>query len=262
LTAASGPIRNNLQQTFAAAETFFRQSEAEKLSNRMPHDSGYRPIRGEYSRTPEHPDEVESFTASYRIGIPTGVALSNNALRLHKRMLALFEVLEPVAEALTTALAERFGVEKLDHFRGALHLSSILQLNYSRPSEAVAEYINELHEDGCLLTITSVTGPGLELECRDGSFIPLAPSGEEILIMSGEILSLLSGGAIRPAFHRVRPTRSSAERMSLLFFADLHPKQCEPWVVNDTNAGIDIGERVLKNATRFGLSEWDQNQFS
>jgi isopenicillin N synthase-like dioxygenase len=228
----------------------------------MPNDSGYRPIREEYSRSPDHPDEVESFTLSHRVGVPAGLGLSGQALSLYQKMLAAFALLEPIAEMATIILANHFGVTNADRFRGALHLSSILQLNYSRPSQTAVDYINEIHEDGCLLTITSVTAPGLELQRQDGTFMPLVPTGRELLIMSGEILTLLTGGVIPTVFHKVQPMRTYTERMSLLFFADLHPKQCEPWIVNEMNVGVDIGQRVLKNATRFGLAEWDENQFS
>jgi isopenicillin N synthase-like dioxygenase len=86
--------------------------------------------------------------------------------------------------------------------------------------------------------------------------VPIMPSPDELLVVSGEILWLLSGGRIRPIHHQVRPVAFRQERMSVLFFADLHPSLCQPWVVNQTNYHIDIGERVLKNATRFGLTEW------
>jgi isopenicillin N synthase-like dioxygenase len=129
-------------------------------------------------------------------------------------------------------------------------------MNYSRPSSTAAEYINELHEDGCLMTVMTVTGPGLELRTGDGSFMPAQPTGQ-LLFMSGEILNLLSGGLIPPVYHRVRTTRALEERMSLLFFADMNPALCSPWISNDANSGIDIGKRILTNATRYGLTEWE-----
>jgi isopenicillin N synthase-like dioxygenase len=85
----------------------------------------------------------------------------------------------------------------------------------------------------------------------------VSPKDDELLLMSGEILSLLSGGKIPPTYHRVRPIAKNTERLSLLFFGDIDPALCKPWIVNDTNANIDIGDRVLNNSTRFGLAKWD-----
>jgi isopenicillin N synthase-like dioxygenase len=71
--------------------------------------------------------------------------------------------------------------------------------------------------------------------------------------MPGEIIWLLSGGRIPPLFHRVNPKPSCEERIALLFFGDINPSACEPWVENEFNRGVDIGRRVLTSVNRFGL---------
>ncbi len=81
--------------------------------------------------------------------------------------------------------------------------------------------------------------------------ITTAPN--EVLVMPGEIVWLLSGGQIRPLHHRVRREPSCSERLALLFFGDINPRLCRPWVRADVNEGVDIGARVLTNAARFGL---------
>jgi isopenicillin N synthase-like dioxygenase len=257
LIKGSELIQHALREAFGAGTAFFQTSLKQKMQSRLPEDSGYRPYGVEYSQSPARPDEVESFTASYRNQPSDFSSLSNEGKHLHDRMLALFDLLEPLAERFIIELAERMSSTlQKDRFFGAIHASSILQLNYSRPAETNTSYLNELHEDGCLLTISSVTGPGFELKASDGSFLPLTPSGNELLFLSGEILWLLSGGIVRPVHHRVLPISSCVERMSLLFFVDLHPKSCIPWIKNEINNGVDIAERVLKNSTRFGLDEW------
>jgi len=258
LINASPRIQTALQEAFDAGSSFFRTGLEDKMRSRLPQDSGYRPYGAEYSQSPQRPDEVESYTVSYRIPIPNEDAISKEAAFLNDKMLNLFDLLEPMAEAIVVDVADKLtGEPHREVFREALHISSILQLNYARPAEAIADFLNETHEDGCLLTISSVTGPGLELEKSDRSFIPFTPSGDTILIMSGEILWLLSGGLIRPIYHRVLPTRTCVERMSLLFFADLHPELCRPWIKNPINEAVNIGDRVLTNSTRFGLAPWN-----
>jgi isopenicillin N synthase-like dioxygenase len=258
LIETSDLIQRAVEETFRAGATFFRMSLEKKLRSRLPQDSGYRPHGVEYSLSPTRPDEVESFTASYRVKTSDIQSLTKEGDDLYRKMLGLFDLLEPIAENFIVRLAERLAnLSQSDRFRSALHISSILQLNYSRPAETRMDYLNELHEDGCLLTISSVTGPGFELQASDGSFLPLTPTGNKVLFMSGEILWLLSGGKVRPVHHRVLPVSTCLERMSLLLFVDIHPKLCSPWIKNQINEGIDIGERVLKNSTRFGLSEWE-----
>jgi isopenicillin N synthase-like dioxygenase len=171
-------------------------------------------------------------------------------------MLILFDLIEPMVEDITGRAASRLtGIPAEKKFFGSFRNWSMLQLNYSRPSSTEAEFINEVHEDGCLMTVMTVTGPGLELKVSDGSFLPMQPTGE-FLFMSGEILSLLSGDCIPAIYHRVRTAPTLGERMSLLFFADINPDLCTPWISNEANANIDIGRRVLENSTRYGLTKW------
>jgi isopenicillin N synthase-like dioxygenase len=129
-------------------------------------------------------------------------------------------------------------------------------LNYSRPAEVTTPYINEAHEDGAFLTVAYANAPGLELRTADGDFVPTTNGQDNVLILPGEIAWLLSGGSVRPLYHRVRPDARFHERMTLLFFGDIDPGLCQPWVLNEVNKGVDIGARVLRNPTRFGLQEW------
>jgi isopenicillin N synthase-like dioxygenase len=102
----------------------------------------------------------------------------------------------------------------------------------------------------------SNTGPGLEVLSSDNKFTPITIARGELLLVPGEILSLLSGGEIRPLYHRVRPIPDGYRRMAMLFFGDIDPRLCQPWISNHTNRNVDIGDRVLKNSKRYGLAEW------
>jgi len=257
LVEASDSIQRGISEVFTSGAEFFRESNATKMLSRLEDDTGYRPYGVEYSQSPTRPDQIESFTVSYRIPPSQVDSVPGNARHLYKRMLGLFDIFESAAERLTIEIADRItGTSHADILRSGFHTYSVLQLNLSRPAHLSTDYVHELHEDGSLLTMSSVTGPGFELQANNGSFLPLTPSGAEILLISGEILWLLSGGKVRPVYHRVQPVSSCEERMSLLFFADLRPRLCVPWVKNKVNENVDIAERVLKNSTRFGLSEW------
>lgn len=250
-------VQDSLSGVFEAAHRFFRETDEAKNRNRFAKDMGYRPYAGEYSLSPLNPDQVESFSVSAERIVATEMQ-SDAARLLCERMLASYDVLESIAEELTIELAKRLSQNAIgESLRGQLHRWSRLQLNYSRPSEVEAAFINEAHEDGALLTIAHAREPGLELEISDEEFVPITNTPSNVLVIPGDIAWLISGGCLRPMFHRVRPVRNCAERMALLFFADINPRLCEPWVRNEINQGVDIGSLVRENPKRFGLEEWD-----
>jgi isopenicillin N synthase-like dioxygenase len=249
------------REIFNLGRVFFREEIGEKLRNTLPNDTGYRPFGIEYSQSASRPDQVESFSICRALEYYDTSVFSASAKALYAALFSVFELFEATAEGLAVTLAEKLtGLPYAEKLRGGLRRYSLLQLNYSQPSRTQTDYINETHEDGSFVTLTLVTAPGLEIQDVHGSFLPVAPAPTELLLMSGEILSLLTGGRIRPVLHRVARVAEISERMSLLFFADLDPSLCQPWVSNETNAEIDIGERVLKNPVRFGLSEWRVEQ--
>jgi isopenicillin N synthase-like dioxygenase len=243
---------------FEAGRLFFQDSLNRKILNSLTEDMGYRSLGVEYSRSPLHPDQVESFSVSARLPDLIMELHSKRAQVLGKRMLDAFEVFESVAEAVTVELANKLSTQPAaEKLHGAFHKWSRLQLNYSRPDEAVMPLINESHEDGDLVTVTCVTGPGLEIQVMDKEFIPLTTTFEELLVMPGEIAWLLSGGQVRPLYHRVRAHTQNIERMALLFFGDIDPALCKPWLSNEINANVDISEKVRTSVSRFGLKGFE-----
>jgi isopenicillin N synthase-like dioxygenase len=164
--------------------------------------------------------------------------------------------LEPVAEQLAAELMEAITVmPSADRFRGGFHDWTALQLNYARPRLCDVEFINDLHEDGHFLTLVYNNAPGLELRRPDGEFVEVTTTAREMVVMPGEIAWLLSGGRIRPLYHRVRRRFEYEERMAIAFFGELAPGLCAPWVLTDVNRDVDIGARIRATPTRFGLKE-------
>ncbi len=249
--------QEQLTSVLEAANQFFRQSNEVKETDRRPRDMGYRPYAGEYSRSPLNPDQVESFSVAAG-AINAADMHSQSAQILCQRMLTAYEILESIAEELIIAMANRLtGSSVGASLRGELHQWSRLQLNYSTPCTVDADFINESHEDGALLTIAHAREPGLELEISDKEFLAITNKPDNVLVIPGEIGWLLSGGWVQPMFHRVRPIPNCPERMALLFFGDINPRLCEPWARNEINENVNIGALVLKNPKRFGLEEWD-----
>ena len=242
-----------LAAALEAGRLFFQEPLEAKMASALPEECGYRAFGIEYSQTASHPDQIESFTATARTCADRCKLCDGPARRLYDCMLDSIAVLEPLAESFVALLAKTIGNGAGGSFpTGSLHRWSRLQLNYSRPVTADGD-IHDLHEDGNLVTIACATGPGLEIQEPDGSLQGIEAILPHVIVMPGEIAWLLSGGCVRPVWHRVRRVPSCSERLALLFFADIDPEACQPWLHNEVNANVDIGERTRRSVTRFGL---------
>jgi isopenicillin N synthase-like dioxygenase len=254
ILSLSEPIQESVRSTFVAAVQFFQEPLDVKNKCSFPQDMGYRPFGGEYSQASSFPDQLESFSISARVPIPLLELPSMNARVLYERMSATFDIIEPLAEALTIELANELSHKQIgEKLSGALRAWSRLQLNYSRPAEVSVPFVNALHEDLNLMTINFANKSGLEVEIAEDKVTEVTRMAGEAVVLPGEIAWLLSGGQIKPLYHRVRADPQIRERLALLFFADPDPTACEPWVANEINRDVDIGERVRTNVYRFGL---------
>jgi hypothetical protein len=246
-----------LAQVADSAREFFNAPENVKVLNTLEYECGYRRLGIEYSVSADRPDQIESFTVSPHV-VPVGEELPSSSARLlHSQMLSVFQQLEPIVESIAITWANRVsGNDWAETLKGGLKRWSRLQVNFSRPALSTGTNIHDSHEDGNLLTLACATEIGLEVQRADGLFVSVPASLDNMLIMPGEIAWLLSAGEIQPLWHRVVPKHRITERIAILFFADIDPQLCQPWVRGDVNTGINIGERVLNNGERFGLAKY------
>jgi isopenicillin N synthase-like dioxygenase len=241
----------------STAPFFFRLPTAEKAKCRIGLAAGYRPYGIEYSNSPERPDEMETFSATAASASRGSTLLKGRARDLHRLTAAAFRLLEPLAEQFVVALAEDLtGRPWKEALRGGLNRWSCLQVNHSRPSQARSEFINEVHEDGHFLTLVHATSEGLEVRRNDGDFSKITTAANQMVVMLGGIASLMTDGRLHALYHRVRSNPTCAERTSVLFFADLAPELCQPWIAGENNRSVDIGAHIRANPTRFGLQKY------
>jgi isopenicillin N synthase-like dioxygenase len=241
----------------AVAPAFFRLPADEKGKSWFGPAAGYRPYGIEYSNSPERPDEMETFSATAASASQRAVVPPGTARDLHDRTTDAFQLLEPIAERIIVALAEDLtGQLWSASLQNGLHRWSCLQVNHSHPREARSEYINEVHEDGHFLTLAYATSEGLEVREPNGNFLAVTTTPGQMVVMLGEIASLMTDGRLAPLFHRVRSIPSSEERTSVLFFADLAPDLCRPWIAGELNRSVDIGAHIRANPARFGLQRY------
>jgi isopenicillin N synthase-like dioxygenase len=256
-TAFGGEFASGVHDVFAAATDFFRQPLTLKRHCALGQDMGYRPIGIEYSQSPTYPDQVESFSVCARVPVNLQAAHQPLARELYAVMSRMFDRLESVAEQIAIGLAnQQNGDVDTRRLSGGLRMWSRLQVNYSKPSAVTGPYVNETHEDLNLLTISTSNFPGLQVLVRDDKFDDFLDcrTGEgEVVVFGGEIGWLLSGGRVKRGYHRVVVDNCVSERLAILFFGDLDPDLCQPWIINDLNRAVDIAQRTRTNVQRFGL---------
>jgi isopenicillin N synthase-like dioxygenase len=250
-------VQTAVAAVFAEGLIFFRQPEETKAMHGCagPYE-GYKDIGYSYSADPRRPDLAQSYCVKLvdANGVDTVKHVYSN---LRECMLACAGMLDEITSNLATTLARYFSKEQSTALPFRCRRGSHLQLNFYSPHTSVREHLQDAHEDGAFVTLTTATAPGLEIQTKDGIFVDANKGPGQLLCMPGDIMSLMTGGRIPPLHHRVRRSGRPVERLSLMYFASPDPdpgSTIEPWVKNSTNAAVDIMARVASNPTRYGLA--------
>jgi isopenicillin N synthase-like dioxygenase len=208
---------------------------------------GYRAFGDEYSVSPDRPDQNDSFSlwADDTSTIP-------NADEIGSFLSALSDwraVLVPLAESIFGTLGAGYGVSDPITFQRAAYL----QMNNYNLASPEIDLLQDQHEDGHLVTFINTTAPGLEIRDTPAGFTPIMTTPTEVLVMPGSVLTKMTGGQVDPLYHRVR-NHGIVGRKSLMYF--VNPQldvPLEPWLSNETNAGVDILEYARLAPGMFGL---------
>jgi hypothetical protein len=244
-------LRRQIDQTLSIAQAFYQQPLAEKRRYAQPaFVEGYRDIGLEYSARPDRPDLTESFSLWNRNRGRTAAAGWTERCALHAELRRTIDALSEPVGALFQSMADRWAPgSAAPRFEKA----SYIQMNYYEPAHHSRDMLQDGHEDGHLITLVTATGPGLEIESDEG-YVPAAIAEDELLIMPGSLLSLMTGYAIPPLFHRVRNSHRKEPRYSLMFFVNPETdRHIEPWIRNERNAGVDIVAEANALPLKFGL---------
>jgi isopenicillin N synthase-like dioxygenase len=244
-------LARKIDRIYRLGAEFFVRSEAEKQSYSMQSFvEGYRELGPEYSQVPERPDLTESFSAWNRNRGRREVEEAMGRLELHRALRDVSDDLSLIVRGIFRAMADAWGPggPELRFYNG-----TYVQLNYYEPSQHNEELLQDSHEDAHLVTLAKSNAPGLEIEV-DGTFVPAGSDGNEIVVMPGSLLSLMTGYKIKPGYHQVRNTHRRDTRSALLLFVNPETDQkLEPWIKNESNAGIDIIERANEGPKQFGM---------
>jgi isopenicillin N synthase-like dioxygenase len=245
------PLARDFDRIYRLGQAFFRRSEAEKQRYSMQSFvEGYRELGPEYSQVPERPDLTESFSAWNRNRGRAQVEQAMTDCALHGALREASDKLCIMVRGLFRAMADAWapGSPELGFYR-----ATYVQVNYYEPSRHSRELLQDSHEDGHLLTLVKANAPGLEIEV-DGTYVSAGADGNEIVFMPGSLLTLMTGGKIKPGYHQVRNTHRRDPRSSIMLFVNPEIDQkLLPWISNETNAGIDIIERANEGPKQFGM---------
>ncbi len=143
--------------------------------------------------------------------------------------LELYDTFDRTGVTVLSAIARYLGVDEQYFTDTVRDGNSVLRLlHYPPQAEAAGEHIRAgAHED--INTITLLIGAeeaGLELQTRDGRWIPVSPKAGELVINIGDMLQRLTNGRLRSTPHRVvnpAPDRASHARYSMPFFLHFRP---------------------------------------
>jgi isopenicillin N synthase-like dioxygenase len=207
---------------------------------------------GDPLRGPDYPDNVEVDE------IPSFTRLGT----------MLYREFEKTGAQLLRAIAHHLDLEE-DFFYDVIERgNSILRaIHYPPITEEPASAIRaERHEDINLITLlVGASAGGLQLQNREGEWLPVAPEAEEIVINVGDMLQRLTNNYLCSTTHRVvNPPREEwhLPRLSIPFF--LHPKSdmdlsCLESCVDDEHPcaykPITAGEYLDERLREIGLKK-------
>ncbi|TAF35468.1 MAG: hypothetical protein EAZ57_09680 [Cytophagales bacterium] len=245
-------LKQQIVRLFDLTADFFEMPQAQKSKiSWVDVMTGYRSIGIEYSATPDNPDLNESF--SYKNVEEKRVFVDNflYAREFLNQVKTVYLEMDKIATEVIVHLAKQY-TDNARHIHTDLH--SWLQLNSYRPHMHQREFLQDEHEDGHIVTIITANQKGLELRGNKG-YHNVKGSLDELVVMPGELLSLLTGNDIMPLHHRVRNHSDVKLRMAMMYFCNPNTNEgpLMPWVENDTNKGVDIIARATSNPSRYGL---------
>lgn len=138
----------------------------------------------------------------------------------------VFTALDDTGRIMLEALTGPLGVDREYFARMTNSGSSVLRLLHYPPIPAGVDpncIRAAAHEDINLITLlVSASASGLELLTRDGNWLPVETSPENIIVDSGDMLARITNDVIPATTHRVvNPQGANSSRYSMPFF--MHP---------------------------------------
>jgi isopenicillin N synthase-like dioxygenase len=227
-----GVCDSQTQAAFAAARRFFSQPLDTRLTIKVnKHNRGYVPMHQTVYEG-NLPDLKESFNLGFPLPDDDPDVLAAKPLHglnvwpelagYRAEVEAYFSAMLTLGDQLLGPLALCLGM-KPDALRALYHKPiAFMRLFHYPPNSRVAELEHGAaeHQDYGFLTILAQDDAGgLEVRAPGGEMIAVPPRASALTVNAGDMLTQITGGAIRSAPHRVI-NRAGIGRYSIPFFYD------------------------------------------
>lgn len=218
----------------AAAKTFFALPEAIKHRSDAIDHRGYIGMGDAFMTGATRPDLKESFVVGLELRPDDADVLAGEALRgpnvwpqdlpeFKAAMSGYFTATAKVGATLLRAFAVSLGQRPdffVDKYTKPLQRMNVIHYP-PHPVDAPADQFGgNAHTDyGCVTLLWQDDCGGLEVQTRDGHWIPAHPRPDALVINVGDLLERWSGGRYVSNAHRVT-NRSGRDRYSIATFFD------------------------------------------
>lgn len=205
-----------LASAWTCLDNINRVSREERQAFSFPETTGgFLPQGGEHAKYTNNADLCDRFCYWQR-----HAALYNAHPFAHDRLFGEIAAAEhhfwSLAQTLLTEIWAFFHCNEEVPLRNNSYLQ--LCMYESQFHDSAREYLQDRHEDGHLLTLIKPNRDGLVL-FLDGEEAPVHLKDDEILAITGSLLTTLSDGQIAPLYHAVRSPNVPIGRNSIVYFA-------------------------------------------
>ncbi len=230
-----------IESLYAAAWDFSGLSDSKKAAYHRPDlfgQRGYTPKGKEHAKGAKVGDLKEFYHVGQELlperldelAYPANV-WPEEVPQLQTSAVALFRALEDLGHGILGAIFVGLGIDPSRYASDLKEGNSILRIAHYFPihnPEALPQGAVRAAAHGDINLITLLVGAsadGLELQQRDGTWMPVNVDADTIVVNVGDMLERLTNGSLRSTIHRVvnpPPERCHEARLSMPFF--MHPK--------------------------------------
>ncbi|MEU9670522.1 2OG-Fe(II) oxygenase family protein [Streptomyces bobili] len=219
-----------LEQLVAVAEEFFRMPFSEKMTYHISESTCHR---GYYPPGEEGPAEgISDLKEGFDSGLfETRAGHDDHAVSspdcsppvpgFLATVACYHSAMTDIAHALSVVIARAIGMPDRFFLERSQHPPNQLRLLHY-PASATPRQGVGTHKDFECFTLLASTGPGLEVERPDGTWTLVPPRQDTLVVTAGEMLEILTNGALLAARHKVGWIRDDRYSFPYFFSFDRH----------------------------------------
>lgn len=251
-----------LHKAYRLTEQLFALPETTKTNYICPQgggQKGYTPFGKEHAKDNPYPDLKEFWHIGRENIWPTELPEFEETFR------GIYRALDDTGRILLQALTVPLDLDRDFFTRMTETGNSVLRLLHYPPIPAGADKNSvraAAHEDINLITLlVSASSSGLELLTREGEWIPVETSPDNLIVDSGDMLARITNDVIPATTHRVvNPKGPNMSRYSMPFFMHPNPEALLSCIPSCKGTGakypdILANEFLMRRLREIGLRE-------